>query len=77
VALKLRFLHLLAPAEQCAQADLLVDVCERELARLVDLRRHHAEDAGYLPAWLDHDIGLVESRLAWFTDFRARLCATS
>jgi DNA-binding PadR family transcriptional regulator len=75
VALKLRFLHLLEPDDQCVQADLLVDACERELSRLDDLRRHHAGDAGYLVSWLDHDIGLLETRLAWLTDFRARLYA--
>ncbi|MGF1641665.1 MAG: hypothetical protein ACFCUO_12015 [Rhodospirillales bacterium] len=74
VALKLRFLHLLDPDEQCAQADLLVDACERELARLDDLRRHHADERGYLRSWLDHDIGLLEVRLAWLEAFRARLC---
>ena len=77
VALKLRFLHLLEPQEQCAQGDLLVDACERELSRLEDLRRHHAGDAGYLVSWLEHDIGLLETRLAWLTDFRAKLCANS
>jgi DNA-binding PadR family transcriptional regulator len=77
VALKLRFLHLLEPDDQCVQADMLVDVCERELSRLDDLRQHHADDAGYLVSWLDHDIGLLETRLAWLTDFRARLCDRS
>jgi hypothetical protein len=52
---------------------MLVDVCEKELSRLEDLRRHHAGDAGYLVSWLDHDIGLLEARLAWLTDFRAKL----
>jgi DNA-binding PadR family transcriptional regulator len=73
VALKFRFMHLLEPDEQCLQADMLVDVCEKELSRLEDLRRHHAGDAGYLVSWLDHDIGLLEARLAWLTDFRAKL----
>ena len=73
VALKFRFMHLLEPDEQCLQADMLVDVCEKELSRLEDLRRHHAGDAGYLVSWLDHDIGLLETRLAWLTDFRASL----
>lgn len=74
IALKFRFLHLLEPQEQCAQADLLVEVCEQELARLDDLRRHHTADEGYLAPWLDHDIGLLEARLAWLTSFRDELC---
>jgi DNA-binding PadR family transcriptional regulator len=75
IALKFRFLHLLQPGEQCAQADLLVDVCGQELARLDDLRRHQAAKEGYLSAWLEHDISLLEQRLRWLSAFRDRLCA--
>jgi DNA-binding PadR family transcriptional regulator len=74
IALKFRFLHLLQPGEQCVQADLLVDVCGQELARLDDLRRHHAGTDGYLSAWLEHDICLLEQRLQWLSTFRDRLC---
>jgi hypothetical protein len=74
IALKFRFLHLLRPDEQCIQADLLVDVCGQELARLDDLRRHHLGTEGYLSMWLEHDIGLLEQRLQWLTAFRERLC---
>ena len=73
IALKFRFLHLLEPAERTAQAELLVETCEGELARLLDLRQHHSEDEGYLTAWLDHDITQLEERVAWLEDFRARL----
>ncbi len=73
VALKFRFLHLLDGDDQKAQADLLVDVCESELARLTDLRGHHVEEPGYLIPWLDHDIGLLEARLRWLEDFRGQL----
>ena len=34
LALKLRFLHLLTPAEQHLQVEMLVEISERELARL-------------------------------------------
>ena len=74
IALKFRFLHLLKPSEQCAQADLLVEVCGQELARLNDLRRHHATGEGYLSVWLEHDIFLLEQRLLWLSAFRDRLC---
>lgn len=70
IALKFRFLHLLELSDQYEQADLLVEACEQELARLDDLRQHHCSDGGYLVPWLDHDIGLLEARLAWLTDFR-------
>lgn len=73
VALKFRFLHLLEREDRIAQADLLVEVCENELARLDDLRLYHAEDDGYVIAWLDHEIGQVESRLAWLESFREGL----
>ena len=75
VALKFRFLHLLEKTDQRTQADLLVEVCESELARLDDLRGHHAGDAGFLIQWLDHDIGLVRRRLAWLAEFRDALYA--
>lgn len=71
IALKFRFLHLLEAADQRAQADLLIDVCANELARLDDLRQHHADDPGYLIEWLDHDISQLEVRLKWLENFRA------
>ncbi|MCP5367317.1 MAG: hypothetical protein H6907_19345 [Hyphomicrobiales bacterium] len=73
VALKFRFLHHLDRSDQAVQADALVEACENELARLDDLRRHHAEDPGFLVEWLDHDIAVLEDRLAWLEDFRRRL----
>ncbi|MEE8393615.1 MAG: hypothetical protein V3R66_04665 [Rhodospirillales bacterium] len=71
VALKFRFLHLLDDDGRRSQADLLVEASQNELARLDDLRQHHSGDEGYLIAWLDHDIGQLEARLAWLEDFRA------
>jgi DNA-binding PadR family transcriptional regulator len=76
IALKFRFLHLLPPEGQRAQADMLIDYYEAELARLDDLLAFHAKDGGFLPAWLTHDIAQVRERLAWLTDFRKSL-ATS
>ncbi len=73
MALKFRFLHLLDMDDQRVQADLLVEVCEREMARLEDLRRHHANDDGYLVPWLDHDLALQDAHLAWLTEQRNKL----
>ena len=70
VALKFRFLHHLGEADRQVQLDLLVESCEKELARLEDLRAHHAGDPGALAAWLDHDIAAIERRIAWLGDFR-------
>ena len=75
VTLKFRFLHLLDPDERRAQADLLVEIYTSELVRLIDLRERHARDTGFLAEWLDHDIRLLERRIAWLEDFRARLFA--
>src|SRR3546814_17019953 len=38
IALKMRFLHLMEPADQRVQAELLNDLCARELARPPPLR---------------------------------------
>lgn len=73
VALKFRFLHLLDGAERSAQAELLIEMTENELARLGDLHQHHANDEGYLVGWLDHDISLLETRLSWLKDFQKSL----
>jgi DNA-binding PadR family transcriptional regulator len=73
IALKLRFLAYLPEADRAAQLDLLAEACERELARLTDLRGR----SGGLPkpflAWLDHDIALIEARRAWVTDLAREL----
>ncbi|MGE0121044.1 MAG: hypothetical protein AB7S71_23505 [Dongiaceae bacterium] len=73
IALKLRFLDLLDPAARRLQAELLAEICERELTRLTDLRRHHDGRSGHLVDWLDHDIGQLRDRLAWFRDLQGRL----
>ena len=73
IALKFRFLHLLDAEEQRIQADLLIDVCENELARLDELQTHHSADEGYLGAWLNHDIKMLEGNLAWLEAFRDKI----
>lgn len=73
IALKMRFLHLLPPAERRLQAEVLAELSERELARLTQLRAHHAGEAGHLIAWLDQDIAQVEARLDFFQDLLTRL----
>jgi len=76
IALKMRFLHLLDRDDRVAQADLLAEGVESELARLLDLRGSSAGEEGEssdLVAWLDHEISLLESRLDWLDRFQARL----
>ncbi len=69
VALKFRFMHLLNDEDRLDQITLLIETCEEELARLLDLRQHHAGDDGHLVSWLDHDIEEFESRLEWLETF--------
>ncbi|MBM3566313.1 MAG: hypothetical protein FJX42_09405 [Alphaproteobacteria bacterium] len=69
VALKFRFLHHLDAAERQGQIDLLMEACEKEIARLEDLRAHHAGDQGYLAAWLDQDIAALKRRVDWLESF--------
>jgi DNA-binding PadR family transcriptional regulator len=73
IALKMRFLHLMEPADQRVQAELLHDISERELARLIDLREHHGLEGGYLHDWLDLEIAQSRARLAWTTKLRDNL----
>jgi DNA-binding PadR family transcriptional regulator len=73
IALKLRFLPLLELAARRLQAELLAEICERELTRLTDLRRHYDGRAGHLIDWLDHDIAQVRERLDWFRRLQDRL----
>src|SRR3546814_20421755 len=73
VALKMRFLHLMEPAERRVQAELLHEICERELARLIDLRAYHGEEPGPLCAWLDSEIAPTRARPDWFAGLRAGL----
>jgi len=73
IALKLRFLHLLGPAERRLQGETLMELSERELARLTELRAHHAGNRGHLVAWLDQEIAQVEARLAFFQDLLTQL----
>jgi len=68
IALKLRFLHFLKPEEQRLQIEFLVEMSERELARLTDLGQHHAGEAGLLTSWLDHEIAQARERLAWYRE---------
>ena len=73
IALKMRFLHLLEPAEQRLQAESMVAMVEREQTRLIALREHHAGSDGYFLDWLDQDLTAIRSRLDWFRRLAAQL----
>ena len=73
IAIKVRFLHLLPIEERQLQAEMLLENCEREWARLTDLRQSHQETPGHMLSWLDCEIAQVKDRLAWCRDLSARL----
>tara|TARA_Y100001936_G_scaffold253253_1_gene316842 strand:+ start:42005 stop:42556 length:552 start_codon:yes stop_codon:yes gene_type:complete len=73
LALKFRFLHFLETKDQNDQVDMMIEACEGELARLVELRAQHSEDPGYLIEWLDHDLGQIEDRLEWLRGLKFTL----
>ena len=68
IALKVRFLHLLDRPQRQLQLEMLSEMCERELARLTDLRSHHAAEPGHLVAWLDREIAQTRERLDWYRE---------
>ena len=72
VALKMRFLDLLEPAEKRAQADLMIEGVEGELARLIDLSGTIGADSP-LGDWLNHEITSLENRLEWLNHFSGAL----
>ncbi len=73
ITLKMRFLHLIEPAERRLQAEIMIEMCERQLARMTELRGHHGNDPGHLAAWLDHEIDQTRARLEWFRNLQAGL----
>jgi len=66
VALKLHFLDQLDREQRRQQLEMLMEVCDRELIRLNDLRTHYADSSGVLVPWLDHEISEAQARRDWF-----------
>jgi len=77
VALKFRFLGYLNADDQCEQMYMLGDTIENELARLEELRGHHADDADHLIDWLDREIEELVSRHDWIVQKRIALQAAN
>ncbi len=73
LALKFRFLHLLAPDQAREQIVDLVDLHDVELARLAELHKQSGAEPGHLGDWLGHDIAQIEARIAWLGEFRKQL----
>ncbi|MEX2618298.1 MAG: hypothetical protein WD767_19615 [Alphaproteobacteria bacterium] len=64
IALKMRFMHLLPDDDRADQTEMLTEMCETELARLVQLRGEYSQ--GRLAEWLDFEIAQLNERLAWY-----------
>lgn len=77
VALKFRFLECLSIEDQCDQMYMLGETIENELARLEELRGHHADDADHLIDWLDREIEELVSRHDWIVQKRITLQAVN
>ncbi|MBL4720474.1 MAG: hypothetical protein JKY20_05010 [Alphaproteobacteria bacterium] len=64
IALKIRFLHFLTPSARAEQAETLVEMCDTEIVRLLELKKRHGD--GHLGAWLDMELTRLGKRLDWF-----------
>lgn len=67
LALKLRFLHHLPPADRAAQLALIAAWYRSEKDRLAELRDHPAARSHLLLAWLDQETAQIDARLAWLS----------
>ncbi|MDP2696809.1 hypothetical protein [Thalassospira sp.] len=72
MALKMRFVHLLADDIRREQIEILQDVCEVELDRLLTLREEHADEPGAFLGWLDVEINSLERKHAWLVSLLAQ-----
>ncbi|MHC8509721.1 MAG: hypothetical protein ACYYKD_10100 [Rhodospirillales bacterium] len=68
-ALKIRYLHLLAPAERLEQIDVLLDAAEAESARLDALAAGEGESDAFR-AWITHEKHALSERAAWLEQLR-------
>lgn len=75
VAFKMHFFKCLSVQDQRQQLDLLIESCDKELARLADLRSYEPLTAtsGYLPSWLDLEIDEIAARRAWFDWLKSQI----
>jgi DNA-binding PadR family transcriptional regulator len=71
VALKMRFLHLLAPAARQAQVAMLRALTVAERQRFCELEEQ-SDGANLFKDWLALQIQLLDTRLAWLDGFSKR-----
>ena len=63
IVIKMRLLHLSAPKTQAMQINLLVDIYERQLTRLLELKQGYSTSKGHFDGWLDLDIKHTTEKL--------------
>jgi hypothetical protein len=75
VAFKMHFFNCLSADDQRRQLDVLIEACDKELARLADLRSYEPLTAtsGYLPSWLELEIDEIAARRTWFEGLKAKI----
>ena len=73
LALKLRVIDLLSPADRREVIEGMADILRGEKARLADLHRGlSGGDGDPLTKWLDLEIAQVDERLEWCERFQAK-----
>jgi len=75
LALKVRFLPLLPPAEQRLQAEMMAEVFQRARARLLELRERAPAGPAF-GGWLAMELDKAERQLAWAQDLQRQLGGT-
>ncbi|MBL8710610.1 MAG: hypothetical protein JNL25_15560 [Rhodospirillaceae bacterium] len=73
IALKMHFFDALPSEARVPQIEILIEACDKELARLADLRAYPPLTAsrGRLRSWLDLEISEIEARRRWFENLKA------
>lgn len=74
VAFKMHFFDCLPESDRRQQLALLIEACDKELARLGDLRAYPpvAGAASHLASWIDLEIAEIEGRRRWFMALSAK-----
>ncbi|WP_238318339.1 hypothetical protein [Thalassospira australica] len=65
MALKMRYLHLLDEDIRTEQLEILLDVCELDLERVLALRDEHANEAENFTGWLEMEVRRLEQKRDW------------
>ena len=71
MALKMRFLHLLDHDIRTEQIEILQDVCELDLERVLALRDEHANEAENFTSWLEMEVKRLEQKRDWLKSLSA------